>query len=197
MFTYRLIAFDKDISDQSNITFQLLPSIYSNRFQLNSNGLLTISDLPLDLPSIIELDYSLTDTFKIQPCVKQEKLIILIGQTLMDRDNLIEKYQKQLQISHDHRLANQKLANYKRKKQETIIIFSTFSLSTILIFVGVFSLLFVICSRKQKKRTRRRSITTKSSSLINPSLLEDSKQQSPHSFITDCNGKSSLLPPLR
>ena len=195
--SYRLFAFDKDISDQSNITFQLLPSSYSNSFQLNSNGLLTINELPSNLPSIIELDYSLTDTFLIQPCVKQEKLIILIGDQSIDRDQLMEQYQKQLEISQDHRLINQKLENYRRKRQETIIIFSTFILSTILIFVGILSLLFLLCSRRHQNRTRRRrSIRTKSSSLINPSLLEDSKQQSPHSFITDCNGKSSLLPPL-
>ena len=90
MFTYRLFAFVKDTSDQSNITFQLIPSIYSNLFQLNSNGLLTI----FDLLSIIELDYSLTDTFINQPYVKQDELILLIGQTLIDRDYLIQQYQK-------------------------------------------------------------------------------------------------------
>jgi hypothetical protein len=196
-FTYRLFAFDKDISDQSNITFKLLPSIYSNIFKLNSNGLLTIDELPLKIPSIIELDYSLTDTFLPQPCIKQDKLIILIGDSSIDRDYLINEYEKQLETSQHHRLMTQKLANNKRKRQEIIIIFLTFSLSTIIICLGIFSLLFLLCCRKQKKRNRERSITTKSSSLINPSLLEDSKQQSPHSFITDCNGKSSLLPPLR
>jgi len=151
----------------------------------------------LKIPSIIELDYSLTDTFAFEPCIKQDKLIILIGDTNIDRENLIHEYEKQLETSQHHRLMTQKLANNKRKRQETIIIFLTFSLSTIIIFVGIFSLLFLLCCRKQKKRNRERSITTKSSSLISPSLLEDSKQQSPHSFITDCNGKSSLLPPLR
>jgi len=196
-FTYRLFAFDKDISDQSNITFKLIPSTYSNIFKLNSNGLLTIDELPLKIPSIIELDYSLTDTFLPEPCIKQDKLIILIGDTSIDRDYLISEYEKQLETSQHHRLMTQKLANNKRKRQETIIIFLTFSLSTIIICLGIFSLLFLLCCRKQKKRNRERSITTKSSSLINPSLLEDSKQQSPHSFITDSNGKSSLLPPLR
>jgi hypothetical protein len=196
-FTYHLFAFDKDISDQTNITFKLLTSTYSNLFQLNSNGLLTINELPLIIPSIIELDYSLTDTFISEPCIKQDKLIILIGETNNDRENLIQEYEKQLETSQHHRLMTQKLANNKRKRQETIIIFLTFSLSTIIIFIGIFSLLFLLCCRKQKKRNRERSITTKSSSLISPSLLEDSKQQSPHSFITDCNGKSSLLPPLR
>lgn len=195
--SYRLYAFDKDITDQSNITFQLLPSSYSHSFQLNSNGLLIINELPSTLPSIVELDYSLTDTFPLQPCVKQDKLILLIGEQSIDREQLIEQYQKQVEISQDHRLMNQKLANYQRKRQETIIIFSTFILSTVLIFVGIFTLLFLLCSRRNQNRTRRRrSITTKSSSLINPSLLEDTKQPSPHSFITDCNGKSSLLPPL-
>lgn len=196
-FTYRLFAFDKDISDQSNITFRLLPSTYSKLFQINSNGLLTINELTLRIPSIIELDYSLTDAFAVDPCVKQEKLIVLLGDTTNDRDSLIHEYEKQLETSQDHRLMTQKLANNKRKRQETIIIFLTFSLSTIIIFVGIFSLLFLLCCRKQKRRSRERPTTIKSSSLINPSLLEDSKQQSPHSFITDCNGKSSLLPPLR
>lgn len=196
-FTYRLFAYDKDISDQSNITFKFLPSEYSNIFKLNSNGLLIINELPLKLPSIIELDYTLTDTFLVEPCIKTEKLVLLIGKTIIDRDYLINEYEKQLETSQHHRLMTQKLANNKRKKQETIIIFLTFSLSTIIIFLGIFSLLFLICRRKNKRRHRQRSITTKSSSLINPSLLEDSKQQSPHSFITDCNGKSSLLPSLR
>ncbi len=196
-FSYRLFAFDKDISDQFNITFKLLSSTYSNLFQLKSNGLLTIDELPSKIPPIIELDYSLTDTFFPDPCIKQEKLIILIGDTTMDRDYLINEYERQLETSQHHRLMTQKLANNKRKRQETIIIFLTFSLSTIIIFVGIFSLLFLLCCRKQKKRNRERSITTKSSSLISPSLLDDSKQQSPHSFITDCNGKSSLLPTLR
>jgi hypothetical protein len=198
IFTYRLFAYDKDISDQSNITFKLLPSIYSNIFKLNSNGLLTIDDLPSKDPSIIELDYSLTDTFYPEPCIKQDKLIILIGDTTNDRDYLINQYEKQLETSQNHRLMTQKIANTKRKRQETIIIFLTFSFSALIIFIGLFSLVFLICCRKQKNQhLRKRSITTKSSSLINPSLLDDSKQQSPHSFITDCNGKSSLLPPLR
>ncbi|CAF3388080.1 unnamed protein product [Rotaria socialis] len=196
-FSYRLFAFDKDISDQSNITFNLLPSTYSSAFKLTTNGLLTIDDLPLKLPSIIELDYSLTDTFFPEPCIKQDKLIILIGDTSIDRDYLINEYEKQLETSQHQRLITQKLANNKRKKQETIILFLTFSLSTSVIFLGILCLLCLFCCRKQKRRNRQRSITTKSSSLINPSLLEDSKQQSPHSFITDCNGKSSLLPPLR
>ncbi|CAF1353273.1 unnamed protein product [Rotaria sordida] len=197
IFQYRLFAYDKDISDQSNITFNLLSSKYSSIFKLNSNGLLTIDDLPLKIPSIIELDYSLTDRFFPEPCIKQGKLIILIGDTSIDRDYLINEYEKQLETSQHQRLMTQKLTNNKRKKQEIIIIFLTFSLSTLIIFLGVFCLLFLICCRKHKRRNRERSITTKSSSLINPSLLEDSKQQSPHSFITDCNGKSSLLPPLR
>ncbi|CAF0818507.1 unnamed protein product [Adineta steineri] len=196
-FLYRLFAFDKDISDQTNITFTLLPSTYSHIFNLNSNGLLTIEELPTKIPSIIILDYTLTDTFFPEPCIKQDKLVILIGDTPIDRDYLVNEYEKQLETSQHHRLMTQKLANNKRKRQETIIVFLTFSLSTIVIFIGIFSLLFLICCRKQKKRNRERSITTKSSSLINPSLLDDSKQQSPHSFITDCNGKSSLLPPLR
>ncbi|CAF3868015.1 unnamed protein product [Rotaria magnacalcarata] len=196
-FSYRLFAFDKDISDQSNITFNLLPSTYSSAFKLTTNGLLTIDDLPLKLPSIIELDYSLTDTFFPEPCIKQDKLIILIGDTSIDRDYLINEYEKQLETSQHQRLITQKLANNKRKRQETIILFLTFSLSTSVIFLGILCLLCLFCCRKQKRRNRQRSITTKSSSLINPSLLEDSKQQSPHSFITDCNGKSSLLPPLR
>ena len=196
-FTYRLFAYDDDISDQSNITFKLLPSTYSHIFKLNPNGLLTIDDLPSKAPSMIELDFSLADSFFPEPCIKQDKLTILIGETSNDRDHLINEYEKQLENSQNHRLMTQKLANNKRKRQETIVIFLTFSLSTLIIFVGIFSLLFFICCRKQKKRNRQRSITTKSSSLINPSLLDDSKQQSPHSFITDCNGKSSLLPPLR
>jgi hypothetical protein len=150
----------------------------------------------LKIPSIIELDYSLTDTFLPEPCIKQDKLIILIGDTSNDRDYLINEYEKQLETSQHHRLMTQKLANTKRKRQETIILFLTFSFSALIIFIGIFSLLFLLCCRK-RKHNRERSITTKSSSLINPSLLDDSKQQSPHSFITDCNGKSSLLPPLR
>ncbi|CAF1392822.1 unnamed protein product [Rotaria sp. Silwood1] len=197
IFTYRLFAFDKDITDQSNITFNLLPSKYSYLFKLNSNGFLTIDDLPLKTPSIMELDYSLTDTFFPEPCIKQDKLIILIGDTSIDRDYLINEYEKQLESSQHQRSMIQRLANNKRKKQETIIILLTFSLSTLIICLGVLCLLFLLCCRKQKRRNRERSITTKSSSLINPSLLDDSKQQSPHSFITDCNGKSSLLPPLR
>ena len=197
-FTYRLFAYDKDISDQSNITFKLLLSTYSNIFQLTSFGLLTIKEFPSkQLPSIIELDYSLTDTFLPESCIKQDKLIILIADTIIERDYLINEYEKQLETSQNHRLMIQKLSNNKRKRQETIIIFLTFSLSTLIIFIAIFSLLFLFCSRKQKRRQRERSITTKSSSLINPSLLEDGKQQSPHSFITDCNGKSSLLPQLR
>lgn len=196
-FLYRLFAFDKDISDQSNITFQLLPSIYSSMFKLSLNGLLTIDDLPSKIPSIIELDYSLTDTFFPEPCIKQDKLIVLIGDTSIDRDYLINEYEKQLETSQHQRLITQKLANNKRKKQETIILFLAFSLSTSVIFLGILCLLCFICCRKQNRRQRQRSATTKSSSLVNPSLLEDSKQQSPHSFMTDCNGKSSLLPPLR
>jgi len=196
-FLYRLFAFDKDISDQTNITFTLLPSKYSDIFKLSSDGLLTIDELPVKIPSIIELDYSLTDTFLPEPCIKQDKLIILIGDTSIDRDYLVNEYEKQIETSQHHRLMTQKLANNKRKRQETIILFLTFSLSTIIIFIAIFSLLFLICCRKQTKRNRERSIKTKSSSLINPSLLDDSKQQSPHSFITDCNGKSSLLPILR
>ncbi|CAF3295834.1 unnamed protein product, partial [Rotaria sp. Silwood2] len=171
-------------------------SKYSSIFKINSNGFLTIDDLPLKIPSIIELDYSLTDTFFPEPCIKQDKLIVLIGDTSIDRDHLINEYEKQLETSQHQRLMTQKLANNKHKKQETIIFLLTFSLSTLIICIGVFCL-FLICCRKQKRRNRERSIATKSSSLINPSLLEDSKQQSPHSFITDCNGKSSLLPPLR
>ena len=196
-FSYRLYAFDKDISDQNNITFTLLPSRYSSKFHLNSNGFLTLEENLQDNPSIIELDYTLTDSFVSEPCIKQDKLIILIGDTTLDRDRLVNDYERQVETSQHHRLMTQKLANNKRKRQETIIVFLTFSLSTIVIFIGIFSLLFLICCRKQKKRSRQRSITTKSSSLINPSLLDDSKQQSPHSFITDCNGKSSLLPTLR
>ncbi|UJR34246.1 hypothetical protein I4U23_021650 [Adineta vaga] len=196
-FSYRLYAFDKDISDQNNITFTLLSSKYSSKFHLNSNGLLTLEENLHENPSIIELDYTLTDSFVPEPCIKQDKLIILIGDTTLDRDRLVNDYEKQVETSQHHRLMTQKLANNKRKRQETIIVFLTFSLSTIVIFIGIFSLLFLLCCRKQNKKTRQRSITTKSSSLINPSLLDDSKQQSPHSFITDCNGKSSLLPTLR
>ena len=195
--TYRLFAFDKDISDQSNITFNFLSSTYSNIFNLSSNGLLTIDELPLNIPSIIELDYSLTDTFSPEPCIKQDKLVLLIGDLSTDRDHLIHEYEKQLKTSQHHHLMTQKLANNKRKKQESLIIFLTFTFSILIIFIGIFSLLFLLCCRKQKRRKRQQSITTKSSSLINPSLLDDSKQQSPHSFITDCNGKSSFLPTLR
>ena len=195
-FSYRLFAYDKDVSDQSNITFNLLPSIYSNIFKLHSTGLLTIDELPLEIPSIVELDYLLTDEFFPKPCIKQKKLIILIGNKSMDRDNLINQYEKQLETSRHHYFMIQNLEDQKRKKQETIIIFLTFSFSTLIISLSILSLLFLTCRRQRKERSRERSLTTKSSSLINPSLLEDSKQQSPHSFITDCNGKSSLLPPL-
>jgi hypothetical protein len=55
MFSYRLSAFDKDISDQSNITFRLLPSIYSSLFHLDLNGLLILKEFRIKIPSIIEL----------------------------------------------------------------------------------------------------------------------------------------------
>ena len=187
--TYRLFAFDKDISDQSNITFELLPSTYSDLFSLSSNGLLTVNDLPPKLPSIIELDYVLQDQFVFQPCRREDKLILLIGEISADKDYLIDQYEKQLENSQHHRLMTQKLANTKRKKQETLFIFLAFSLSTLIILIGIVSLLFLICCRKEKNG---QSIRRKSSS-----LMDDSKQQSPHSFLTDSNGKSSLLPPLR
>ena len=197
-FTYRFFAFDKDVTDQSNVTFQLLASIYSSWFQLTSNGVLSIDELPATIPSIIELNYSLSDAFAGEPCVKHDKFIVLIGDLSTDREHLINEYEKQVETSQHHRWMTQKLANNKRKKQETLFIFFAFSLSTLIIFIGISTLLFLICCRKGKRRERQRSITTKSSSLINPSLMDDnSKQQSPHSFITDCNGKSSLLPSLR
>lgn len=188
-FTYRLFAFDKDVSDQSNITFELLQSSYSHLFDLSSAGILTVKELPAKLPSIVELDYILQDQFLVNPCRKQDKLILLIGEISSDRDYLIDQYEKQLDNSQQHRLMTQKLANNKRKKQETLFIFLAFSLSTLIILIGIFSLLFLICCRKEKDQE---TIRRKSSSLI-----DERKQHSPHSFLTDSNGKSSLLPVRR
>jgi hypothetical protein len=192
MFDYRLSAFDKDISDQSNITFRLLPSIYSSLFHLDLNGLLILKELRIIIPSIIELQYSLTDHFSPNSCTTQDKLIILIGETLNDRNYLINQYEKQLSPFEYHRLTTQKLQNYKRRKPEIIFIFVLFTFSIFIVVIGIFTLLFVLCC--QKRRKRRQSITTKSSSLINPSLLladHNKQQRSPHSFITDSSRKSS------
>ena len=195
--THQFYAFDKDISDQFNITFELVPSLYSTNFHLTSTGLLKINELPLKLPSIIELDYLLKDTFTSEPCLTKDKFIILIGNKQTDRDRLIDEYNQQIQLSKQQYLITQKLSIQKRKKQETILMFLTFTISTLIIVIGLFTLLFIFCCRTKNKRNSQRSIATKSSSLINPSLLDDSKQPSPHSFITDLNGKSSLLPTLR
>lgn len=186
---FRLFAFDQDISDQSNITFELISSSYSKHFHLAPNGILTLNELASKLPSMFELDFLLRDTFIDQPCQKEGKLVILIGETNSDRDELIQQYEKEYQYSRHHRFMPHHFSSSIKKKQETLFIILAFSLSTLVIFIGIFSLLYLICCRKEKKET---SIRTKSSS-----LLDDSKQQSPHSFITDCNGKSSLLTPLR
>lgn len=181
----RLMAFDLDLSDQSNITFELLESDWSNLFDLDRQGLLTIRELPLKLPSMIELDLALRDTFVVDPCRKEEKLIVLIGELSSERDALIDQYEKQLANSQEHRLMTQKLATNKRKKQETLLIFFAFSLSTLIICLGIVSLLIVVCCRtKTNNNEQRRTLT--------PAIDE-----SPHSFITDSNGKSSLLRSLR
>lgn len=175
MFTYHLLAFDKDISDQSNIKFSLLSSTYSYLFNLNSNGLLILKELPLNIPSIIQLRFTLSDQFYRQPCVVQERLILIIGETL---DDCQDEYQKELNHLRKPRFVIQKFRN-----NEIIFIFLIISLSLSVIFVGILSLLFISCSRKRK---RRESITTKSTYLINPTLLmDDSKRKSTHWFITN------------
>ena len=188
-FTVRLQAFDDDVSDQSNIRFELVPSADSSGFHLSSDGVLTIKALPTKIPSMIELELLLRDRFVDRPCEKREKLLLLVGQTSNDRDELIHQYERDLQLSRPHHLIQQKFSSLKEKTSETLIIVLVFCSSILVICLGIVCLLYFLCCRREK---RDDSLRTKSSS-----LLDESKQQSPHSFVTDLNGKSALLTPSR
>lgn len=187
--SFRLNAFDDDRSDQSNIRFDLISSsIYSKYFHLSSNGILTIVELPEKIPSTIEIEIRLRDQFVENPCEKREKLLLLFGQTSNDRQILLNQYEKDLQMSR-HDFIQKKFSSMNNSSFESFYLVLPFSLAVLVIFLGISCLLYLICCRKTK---RQESIRTKSSSLI-----DESKQQSPHSFITDVNGKSSLLKSLR
>jgi hypothetical protein len=186
-FKYNLSAFDEDISDQSNIKFSLISLIYSDFFHLNSNGLLILKKFPLKIPLIIQLQYSLTDQFYPQPCITKDKLIILIHETLDDCYRLLNQSEKKF-----NHIQKSQLIIQKSKNLEIIFSFFIFTLFILILLISIIYLLFILYHQWQEKRKRKRSITTKSSYIINPSLLfDDNKKQSEPTFTIDSNRKCS------
>ena len=166
IFPYQLSAFDDDVSDQSNIKFDLFPSASSYLFDLHSNGLLILKEFPLEIPEIIELKYSLSDQFFPQPCITEQKLILFIVEKCNHCHYLFNQYKNQFEKG--------KLIPEEKDQSRIYFISLILSSSTLIIFLIVLYLIVTLC---RQRRDRRRSITRKCFHIINPSLLFEDHEQ--------------------